>query len=319
MSKNIKVKEEKKNRDNFENIKVSTKTIIAKTNWNINIDKIYDILPTTHYIKVAKKRGRKRKDEKENPNGELPDGSIITVKYKDSVKGVDLKEKEEKKEDKEKKGKKKGYFRNNVTVVMMQDNKKINFKISRNGKFQMTGCENEDHAERCVKKIWDYIQERDDKAEVINISKETVPEITFIIVMTNIDFDVGFTINRENLDKYFTDNTEYNSLLESSIGYTGVNIKIPMIKPNDMVCKKLFFKNGKWDEGSIKYSDYINTLEEKDKEKEANKNRSHTFLVFHSGRVIMSSMHLKYMKDPYNHFLNIIRESRPYIEEKIEE
>ena len=81
---------------NFENIEVSTKTIIAITNWNLNIDKIFDILPTTNYIVVPKKRGRKKKEEKEDPNGILEDGSIITIKYKDRLKGVDLKNKKTK-------------------------------------------------------------------------------------------------------------------------------------------------------------------------------------------------------------------------------
>jgi TATA-box binding protein (TBP) (component of TFIID and TFIIIB) len=52
--------------------------------------------------------------------------------------------------------------------------------------------------------------------------------------------------------------------------------------------------------------------------KEVNKNRYNTFLVFHSGNVIMSSMHIDYMKDTYNKFINIIKECRPQIEENIE-
>ena len=46
--------------------------------------------------------------------------------------------------------------------------------------------------------------------------------------MTNIDFNIGYIINREELNRYINEHTEYNSLLETSFGYTGVNIKIPV-------------------------------------------------------------------------------------------
>ena len=46
--------------------------------------------------------------------------------------------------------------------------------------------------------------------------------------MTNIDFNVGFIINRENLDKHMNELENFNSLLETSFAYTGVNIKFPL-------------------------------------------------------------------------------------------
>lgn len=292
----------------FEDIKVSTKTIIAVTNWNININLLFKTLPITNFTLIPKKRGRKKKEEREDPNKDIPSGSIITLEFGDEIRGVDLKQKKRKK--------KKGYFRNSLTVVMIIDNKQINFKISKNGKFQLTGCKNDYYAESSLKYIWKYISESENKDEIIqNVSN---PEITFLTVMTNIDFNLGFNINRENLDKYINCNTDYNSLLETSFGYTGVNIKIPMKKPSDMILKKLRWKDGKWEENKINYKDYLETLTEKEKEKEQGKNRYNTFLVFHSGNVIMSSMHQMYMKDTYNKFINIIQDCRKIIEERID-
>ena len=134
----------------FEDIKISTKTIIATTNLTIYINKIFDFLPITNYTIVPKKRGRRRKDFVDNPNKNLDDGSIITVKYQDQIRGVDLK----------KKKKKSKYFRNALTVVMIIDGKLLNFKISQNGKFQITGCKNNTHAEKCIKYIWSYIKNK---------------------------------------------------------------------------------------------------------------------------------------------------------------
>ena len=46
--------------------------------------------------------------------------------------------------------------------------------------------------------------------------------------MRNIDFGLNFYVDREKLDEYFNTCTDYHSLLETSFGYTGVNIKIPI-------------------------------------------------------------------------------------------
>ena len=46
--------------------------------------------------------------------------------------------------------------------------------------------------------------------------------------MTNIDFDLGFNINRIHLDKYIKQKTEHKSIYEPSYGYTGANIKFKM-------------------------------------------------------------------------------------------
>lgn len=292
----------------FEDIEVSTKTLIGISNWNLDIEKLFEELNATEYIVVQKKRGRKKKEDFVDPNEDIPSGSIITIKYKNKLKGVDLKGNKSKSKN--------GFFRNSLTIVMIIDNKKINFKISKNGKFQLTGCKYDVHAEKAVKYIWNYIQESKSKDEIINI--EGTPEITFLTVMTNIDFSVGFNINRENLDKYINNNTEYNSLLQTDFGYTGVNIKIPLNRPGDMLLKKIVWKDGKWSDDNIKYSDYVQTLTDREKKKEDTKARYNTFLVFHSGKIIMSSMNINHMKDTYNKFVDIIKNCRNEIEEKIE-
>ena len=54
------------------------------------------------------------------------------------------------------------------------------------------------------------------------------------------------------------------------------------------------------------------------KKKELNKKRWNTFLVFHSGNVIMSGLGKCYMKDHFDTFVKIIKSSRKEIEEKLE-
>ena len=129
---------------NFSDITVSTKTFTATTNLTIDIKKLFQFLPITEYIVIPKKRGRKKKGLQPNPNKNITPGSIITIKCEGEIRGVEINPK------KKKGGRNKKWFRNSITVVIILD-KPINFKVCRNGTFQMTGCKTHEHAESCVK------------------------------------------------------------------------------------------------------------------------------------------------------------------------
>lgn len=296
----------------FEDIPVSTKTFIVTTNLILDIKKLYRFLPITEYIIVPKRRGRKKKNTTIDPNKNIPDGSIITMGLANDILGVCLKKKEKKD------GRTIDYFRNSITVVMIMGGKKINFKISNNGKFQMTGVKKDQHAEDCIKAIWKYIKEDE---TIYSLPDNQSFRAIFIPVMRNIDFSLGFVLNREKLDEYFNSNTEYHSLFETSIGYTGVNIKIPVTKPiTELKIKELVFKNGYWQQPKmIQYQNYLDTLKPKEQQKKLDRDRFNTFLVFHSGKVIMSSMCEDFARDTYYEFLDIIRKNYKEFEERLED
>ena len=257
---------------------------------------------------IPRRRGRRKKEQEQDPNENLPIGSIITVKLAGECKGVDLKQK--KKTESRRK-----YFRNSLTIVMkIDENKLINFKLSKNGKFQITGSKNDDHAKLCIKFFWNMV------SEWVELYKMNGTEfvINFITVMTNIDFNLGFIVNRENLDKYINHNTDNNSLLETSFGYTGVNIKFNSnIYPSNALIPQLRY-NGEWIDNIIKYGDYFKSLSEKEQNKILSKDKYTTFLVFHSGNVIMSGLSKEYMKDKFEIFMNIIKECKNVIEENLD-
>jgi hypothetical protein len=83
-----------------------------------------------------------------------------------------------------------------------------------------------------------------------------------------------------------------------------------------MEIKKLVYKDG-WKEEMTIYSEYMRYISEKEQAKKLNKERYNTFLVFHSGRTILSSMNAKYARDSYYYFLKIIRTCHKEIEEKL--
>lgn len=295
----------------FDDIKPYTKTFTATTNLIINIVELYKILPVTDYVVIPKKRGRKKKIENIDPNQDIKPGSIITIKYQNQLRGIELKPK------KEKIGKKKKWFRNSITIVIIFD-KPINFKVCRNGTFQMTGCKTHEHAELCVKYIWDYMKLH---PIVYSFSRSDTLEILFIPSMRNIHFSLGFLVDREKLNRYICMQKEFYCLLETSFGYTGVNIKIPLTQDISMLeIKKIVYdkENDSWNENWTTYKEYLSLLTEKERYAKMNETKYNTFLVFQSGKTIMSGLSSNFMKDVYYYFLNIIKTAYNEIEERLE-
>lgn len=302
---------------NFDDIKVSTKTFIVMTNIELNINNLFEALPISDYIVVPKRRGRKKKNERANPNKGMANGSIITLEYENRLRGVDLKKKKEKNKNTKKKG---NFFRNSVTVVMIIDDKRINFKVSKNGKFQMTGCKYDEQAKKCIQYIWKYIK---NTKHIYTFQKDqTKLQVMFIPAMRNIDFSLGFLVDREKLDAYFNLYTDYNSLLETSFGYTGVNLKIPIKRPVEELKVEKIKYNDKDDEWYVSeyvtYREYLDLLPLKEQNKKLKKQRHTTFLVFHSGKVILSGLSDDFCRPVYYEFLDLIRECFDEIEERLD-
>lgn len=296
----------------FDLIDISTQTIIAKTNWKINITDLFTYLPITPYEVIPKKRGRRPKEEKKVIPQQLNDGEIITLKLGDKLRGVDLKMKKKTGDN---------YFRNSITIVMYCEGKLINFKVSKNGKFQFTGCKNDDHPHRCLDYVRSYIEpvQADMEKKILSLPPNSVLDVIYMTVMSNINFSLGFCINKENLNDYIYQHTEHNSLLETTFGYTGVNIKMEIPDISSIPINRAVFDEGAqaWTHSVIAYSNYLDMLDEKEKAKEKGKHRYVTLLVFQSGNVIESAPHKSCMKAAYVNFLSLIEKCRPLIEEKI--
>lgn len=287
----------------FESFQVSTKTFIVYTNMVLKIDDIFykQVLPITPFVVVKKRRGRKKKILEEDPNKDLPDGSIIKVQYMRDHQGVLLKAK-----------KSGGYFRNSMTVDIIIDGKRLNFKATRNGKFQITGCKNDTQAERAVLYFWTYIAGR---VDVYELRDTRHLQVYYDPVMYNIDFSLGFQVNRENLDIFINTMTPYTSLLETTFGYTGVNIKLPVATPYRKLkirCKEYLSPT------NIKtsYIGYDAFLEKISPGNEV-ETKYNTFLVFQSGKVIMSGKAAVFMEDAYFEFLKIIARCTHIIREQL--
>jgi TATA-box binding protein (TBP) (component of TFIID and TFIIIB) len=295
--------------DDFKKLRVTTKTIIIITNINLNIKKIFNYLPITPYHIEIKKRGRKKKNANIEHNIELCSGSIITIKYGYQLRGVNLKNKIKQQKDK--------YFRNSITIVMYVNERLVNLKISQNGKIQLTGCKSEEHSEIALKYCWNYIK---DNTELYTFNEnESNLTATFIPAMTNVNFKLGFSIDKSKLSEYINIYTPYFAILKPASGYTGVNVKFPITEDvNDIYVKKIInIDNDIWEETFDKYLEYVNKLSDKERNKKNNKEKLNTFLIFHSGSVIMSGIVESLMENVYYEFINIMRECKDIIKEKL--
>lgn len=291
----------------FEDIEVSTKTFTAMTNLQINIKELFDYLPITPYTVVAKKRGRKKKGEEKIINQNIEPGSIITLKCEGNLRGVELRQ------QKQKSGRKQKWFRNSITIVIILD-KPVNFKVCRNGTFQMTGCKHSGHAIECIKRIWSLIK---DTSNLYSYTRSNRLECLFVPSMRNIDFSIGFLIDREKLNVCMSEQNCFHCLLETSFGYTGVNLKIPLEKDiSEMKIIKLIHDN-EWIQTKTTYKEYLDILPEKERNHKLEVQRYNTFLVFHSGKIIMSGLTSDFMKDIYYYFVEIMNKYRDDIEEKL--
>lgn len=313
----------------FDDIAVSTRTFTAQTNMDLDIPRIARALSITEYVVIPKRRGRKKRGPVVDPNKDIPYGSMITVDYMGSIRGVNLKCKcvpvseranehhlcshcTKQNEKKNRKG-----FRNSFTVVIVLD-KLVNFKVYLNGTFQMTGCKTHTHAEMCVKYIWNAIKYDE---SMYTLRTGTCLDAIFIPAMRNIDFSLRFSVDREKLHRYITTKTNWYSLLETSIGYTGVNIQIPLqnsITEMQLINVILDDIEQEWAEGvTVGYDSYLERINPKDRRAKLTKDRDNTFLVFQSGCLIMSGCCSAFMKPVYYEFLSVIRECYDDIVEKL--
>lgn len=275
----------------FEDLKVSTRTIIASANVELNIDMIFKNIPLSKHIFLF--------------HNQTYSIFIDTMHYKNNIREHHLKD------IITNMGHQKS-FRNALNVVMFLDEyKKVNFKVSKNGKFQITGCKNLEHAKVCVYSFLEMIGKYQPEALHTNNHMVTV---YFEIVMTNVDCGMGYNINRQSLDKIINTSTPYHSLLETSFGYTGVNIKFPVEKDwFQMEIPLIQWELTKPESLILKQSPLSLVFPTKKIKKKYN-----TFLVFHSGQFIMSGMREDTMKEDYYRFIDILKNYENTIKEILE-
>ena len=137
------------------------------------------------------------------------------------TKGLDVKVKQKRTKPK----KKKDCFQNQATVIInLADGNKVNLKIFRNGKLQMTGLKSQEGGTVACQTLITRLQQLSTKEpNLVTFHSENPIPNNFNIVLINSDFSVGFKIKRDEL-YHILFNRDIFVSYEPDI-YPGVNAK----------------------------------------------------------------------------------------------
>ena len=184
----------------------------------------------------------------------------------------------------------------------------------------MTGIKTQHHAEECVKTLFNHIYQASSVSpDVCRLPFGEPVVFMFAVVMSNINFNVGFNLSREKLDRYIQLHTQYTSELEINFNYTGLKIKMPNNAVEQTPYRVMHGNHHGgwvWTTEDITHSQFIAQLTPAERERELKKQRENTLLIFQSGNVILSSSSKEGMRESFHEFIGIIQQSRPEIEEK---
>ena len=133
-------------------------------------------------------------------------------------------------------------FDNQLTNVMMLNDKKYNIKLFKNGNVQMTGVKSVDGGNQAIERLIEIIKNEyiRDESIVLDISK--MENLNYRVRLINSDFKVNFQIRLDYLYKIITQEYKINCSYEPCI-YPGA--KIEYYYPNNGFCKCTTFCTGK--------------------------------------------------------------------------
>jgi hypothetical protein len=197
-------------------------------------------------------------------------------------------------------------FRNAVNILIEDENENCcNIKLSKQS-LQITGCKQIDKTHEGIKYLFELILH--ECKDGISLLENTI-RIKCTIVMTNYIYDCGFRIDKRKLHQLMNEDSSHRfyCLFDTSFGYTGYNLKMDVC-PNDFDIKIPIFiynEEGKWSKEEETYSII-------GKSKKFN-----SFLLFHSGKIIVSGMLETSMNDHFLVFKKYLTDNKEKIEEFI--
>lgn len=197
-------------------------------------------------------------------------GGIFCIVSKKNVKGIHPKKENPRS------------FKNSMTCIMKLD-KVLNIKILKNkqgecNKIQFIGFKSIQQMKECLKYLFDEMN-------TLNCISLYDKPCSYIVEMKNRTFRLGFKINRQVLSDLFNEKNGVCSLYEGN--------------PRVLIYFKVNHE--------FKHRLFLNDNEEELIQIE--KQRQNTFVVFHSGSVIMISTCEQEIQDHYNFFMNLVNEN----------
>lgn len=282
----------------YADLEVTTQTWVVYSNVSIDNDKLFAAVECKRLRSPLPKTQRRMiVNEGED---HLADGDVVFAEYLGAFEGQLFRRQKEKQ------------MRNCATVIMKIGVKFYNVKISKKGNFQITGCTSESTARRIVEQLWRLLNAAPGLYEYQPSFGSTRFFCYLCCRMCNTRFQLESKVDLQALNNTIKmiDMEEqlgapFTSTYEPSIGYGGVNIKVRAaaeeldaspVTRMDVEAGAAVFR-------AAPFSEYLAFLPLRERNRKSNKVSRNSFIVFHSGMVIMSgSFSEKNRADSYRRF-----------------
>jgi len=305
----------------FADIPVSTQTFTVRSNiQHIALHQFYEKLEPADVCPL--RSAQPGSPPGGGTGGTRQEAAIICIKYQQHKKGCDpekdLKTKRKRTTSKEQESPKRNFL--NCITLIIQIEKRINIKIFKNGVFQLTGCKDIDNVRRCLKLILTELSKANDRRGVSPTCfqlKEGSDDFVIYIksAMRNIDFDLGFKVNRALLAKRLTCIYEDDDdvIIPDAIG-NKMDVKVKLrITREELehlpVIKITNPTHTEPKEEEILYKNCLHIIEPDKKKLETKlKDKFVSISVFQNGKVLLSAMDASIKEKYYEWFTNLINE-----------
>lgn len=229
---------------------------------------------------------------------------IQSVKYQALKKGnIEEKTGKSKKNIEEKPIKKN--FLNCVTMIVFVD-KKINIKFFKNGVFQLTGCKNINHVIESITMIRNVLLKIKDEFKFDEGDDDLIVYIKS--AMRNIDFDLGYQINRFSFFDYLVNTYKHddNIVIPDAVGNKmDTKIKIRLTEEDILSLPVVKFVFPSREQTTLCYKDCINETNKTPSSKP--KDKFVSIFIFQNGKVLLSAADETIQSKYFDWFLSLIK------------
>lgn len=237
---------------------------------------------------------------------DLTKKGILSAKYQSFKKGfIEEKPKKSKKNTGEKPIKKN--FLNCVTMIVFID-KKINIKFFKNGVFQLTGCKNINHVIESITIIRNTLFKVKDHFKFDHNSDDLIVYIKS--AMRNIDFNLGYQINRFSFFDYLVNTYKNNDnvVIPDAVGNKmDTKIKIRLTQEEILTLPVVKFVFPSRQKTTLCFKDCVDIIEpEKNKTCYKPKDKFVSIFIFQNGKVLLSAADETLQHKYFDWFLALI-------------
>ena len=254
----------------YDALNVTTQTFRVYCRLDISNEEFFDLVRDSYLCEPLVPIHHRKNMQIVDKNADLPDGSVLYAEHGERYCGCTQLRK--------RRPLSAVTTRKSLTLILKYGTRFFNVKISNKGNFHITGCKNETQVVELSKTIRNMVH------------KTACNSMYIFPVMCNATFSLGFKIHKHRLTDIVNQRTSHVSLIEHGQGHVGLSIKIKECVEElpSIPIVRLAIEEGEWRITRVPYKQYLDVLAAREVHKKMLKGSPSTFLVFYSGKCIMS-------------------------------